>query len=1005
MGISNTGKLEIDYGKELEDYNVDGDPSSALIFRAGASTFWCRIRDLFASELEALFVECESNNAWSATGLINQWDEQQQEFPEEIWRLDVQRKYIRTYQGASIDNSIAGTANQRFLVEMLNGRKKYQRRMFERNQELYFATKYFGNTATQDQIMMRFNNPVGATIKQDFTLYLTPYSNMYIGVKFGNFTPVNFRAKAGVEYTIPYDSDTADITLIYGASFIQAIGDLSKCYVGDNDFSKASRLQSLVIGNDTPGYENSFMTKINVGNNKLLEYLDIKNVTGLNSVVDLSQCGNLKELHAEGSGTTGVIFASGGKVEKAYLPDVVSLTAKNLNYLQEFEVAGYDNLQTLVIENTPFIDSYEIVDAAKALKTLRLVGMNWDSSYNFADSSILERLLKLRGIGNDGYETAVSVLAGLFHSAVIRQQQLANYKAAWRDLEITYNTLIEQFPVTFVNDDGTVLEVQYVDKGSVAVDPLTREDSPLATPRKESSVSTVYTFDKWDTDLASTQVFEPKTVRALYSESVRQYTIKYVSKGTTLLTQKGDYGTNVPYVGDTPTYTLEESSFTYYLFNRWDKSGFIDGDKTVNAIYDSFTYTPGSFDNKELSDLTPVQVYALTKLVLDPSKELADYGMNVETGDEFKFTMGYDIDFDDIKSDEPIAERTIYSGSYTDTGIKLFDEDRDFVLAIDYKLLTGTDKNSVLFQCFQTSGSNGFKASYADNALKLTWGSTAITLSKLDKREMVVLRHIKGDNNLYVYASNIENSAISTYTVEKTTATQSDNATLVFGAAKSDAGRFVNNASGEVSWAKVWYRDLGDEECRKLAGWTHDEITMQVDGFYRYQYFDDSSKESMLSLLNSQLLEIKKPFNTNGKNSGGWASSELNKYLNERFYPALPPQVKQLVKKIRTKSLIGDLSTEVSETGCYINIPSAYDLNSSLTAYESEVTDYNGGINFMINNAARKRAVPYGDYSSYWTRSPSTRYAGYVYSVAETGATSEYTPASESLGILIEISF
>ena len=273
--------------------------------------------------------------------------------------MDIQRKYLRTYLGTSVDNSIEGAATPRFLEEMLNGRKKYQRRMFERNQELYFATKYFGTTATADQIMMRFNNPVGATVQQDFTLYITPYSDMYLGVKRGNTTPTNFRAKAGVEYTIPYDGDTADITLIYGASFIQAIGDLSKCYIGDNDFSKASRLQSLVIGSNVAGYANTYLTQLTLGNNKLLEYLDIRNTTALNSVVDLSQCNNLVELRAENSGATGVIFANGGKVVSAYIPAVISLTMKNLNYLETFEMSGYDNLQFLIVENTPAIPEEE----------------------------------------------------------------------------------------------------------------------------------------------------------------------------------------------------------------------------------------------------------------------------------------------------------------------------------------------------------------------------------------------------------------------------------------------------------------------------------------------------------------------------------------------------------------------------------------------------------------------------------------------------------------------
>ena len=108
--------------------------------------------------------------------------------------------------------------------------------------------------------------------------------------------------------------------------------------MGDNDFSKASRLQRLVIGSTVEGYENTYMTKITLGNNKLLEYLDIRKVTGLNSVIDLSQCNNLMELHAEGSTATGVIFSNGGKLKKAYIPPIVSLTAKNLNNIEIFEL-------------------------------------------------------------------------------------------------------------------------------------------------------------------------------------------------------------------------------------------------------------------------------------------------------------------------------------------------------------------------------------------------------------------------------------------------------------------------------------------------------------------------------------------------------------------------------------------------------------------------------------------------------------------------------------------
>lgn len=997
LGISNTGKLEITYGKEDTDFYVDGDPTSSYIYRAAGSTFFCRVRDLFKSELQAMFVDRENANAWSSDGLINQWDKAQSQFPEEIWRLDIQRKYLRTYQGISIDNSIAGTANPRFLTEMLNGRKKYQRRMFERNQELYMATKYFGNKATQDQIMMRFNNPVGATIKQDFTLYLTPYSDMYIGVKFGNVTPTNFRAKAGVEYTIPYgiDADTADITLIYGASFIQAIGDLSKCYVGDNDFSKATRLQSLTVGSDVDGYENTYMTKITLGNNKLLEYLDVKNVTGLNSVIDLSQCSNLLELHAEGSGATGVIFANGGKLQKAYIPSVVSLTMKNLNNIEIFDVENYNNLQTLIVENTPFINTYEVVNAANKLNILRLIGMNWNEDYQIEDTSILNRLLTIRGVGNDGYETPVSVLAGNFYASTVKQKELENYVSTWKDLEITYSTLIEQYAVTFVNDDGSVLEVQYVDKGENAVDPTTRMENPI-TPTKESSIQYDYTFAGWSGNL--TKVFSDRTITATYSESLRSYTIKYVSKGTVMQSSTGLYGENVPYTGITPAYTLEESGYVYYLFNRWDKSGFIDGEKTVNAIFDKFEYTESSFSGKELADLSPVEIYAMNKLGLAETV--------ITDKDPYTIVIGNDIDYDDIESELLISEKTYFGGSnYIDTGIQLLDEDRDFVLAIDYEFLSGNKANAVLAQCFQANGTNGFKLWYSNSTdftgAKFTWGTASDNVISINNREIIVIRHKKGDNNLTIYKSNLDGEEVLTVDLARTKSTIGTG-TLVFGCARADDGIYENHAIGNISWAKLWYADLGADVCKSLAMWTHESITLEACGFRKYYLTENTSKRCSFSLLASHLLGKTKKWNSSNTNAGGWANSALNKSLNTRLYNAIPAQIKSLLKQVIVYSSVGKQSSELSSSDCYITIPALVEVDPTRTSepYNSEGTS----ISYMSTNSSRKRAFDGGDYGEYWLRSPNVDYANYIWRVDANGQTQGIDNASTKHGVLIEIS-
>ena len=995
LGIGNTGKLEITYGKEDTDYYVDGDPSSSYIYRAAKSTFFCRVRDLFKSELQAMFVDRENANAWSADSLINQWDKAQSQFPEEIWRLDIQRKYLRTYQGISVDNSIAGTANPRFLVEMLNGRKKYQRRMFERNQELYMATKYFGNKATQDQIMMRFNNPIGATVAQDYTLYLTPYSDMYIGVKFGNVTPVNFRAKAGVEYTVPYsiETDTADITLIYGASFIQAIGDLSRCYVGDNDFSKASRLQSLVIGSNIEGYENTYMTKITIGNNKLLEYLDIRNVTGLNSVIDLSQCNNLLELHAEGSGATGVIFANGGKLKKAYIPSVVSLTMKNLNNIEEFKVASYDNLQTLVIENTPFVNTYEIVNVADKLTTVRLIGMNWDSSYNIEDSSILDRLLLLRGIDNGGYETLISVLSGNFHSAIMKDRKLADYNSTWSDLNITYNTLVAQYAVTFVNQDGTVLDVQYVDKGTKAVDPITREDNPIPIPTKESTVSTDYTFAGWDKTLVD--AFEDQVITATYSETTRNYTIKYVSNNTVLQETSAPYGSSVLYEGEIPTYTAEESAYKYYLFSGWGQSGYVNGDKIINAVYDSCEYKEGYFVGKEIADMRPVELYMMTKLGLAGIITLTDY---ISAKDALTIQLGNDFSYSDIEEQVLISDKTVFNGSnYVDTGVTLLSEDRDFVLAIDCKMDSGNSNNAVLAQCFSGLDTSGFKLTY-NSGIKLLWGSSSATPFSVNNREMVVIRHIKGENGVYVYSSNT--TGYSSYYVELSGIhSMVHNVSLVFGCSKLEDGSYENYGLGTVYWSKVWYADLGDAVCKKIAYWPHESINFEAccesnGSMKRYYLSDNSGARSSIAFISSKTLAHPAVMDTASTNAGGWASFALNSYLNSRVYEAFPDSWKQLIKQVKVKSSIGEKSLTISSSDCYVFIPSISELIPSMTSepYGSEGTI----ISHFTSNEARICYNPEGVAVQYWTRSPSIDWNNYVFRISTTGTYQAVTQLSAS---------
>lgn len=1011
LGIDNTGDYVFSYGKEDTDYYVDGDPASDYVFRVADSVFFCRLRDLFPSEMQAMFKNREEKNAWSSTSLIDQWDNSQTQFPEELWRLDYERKYYRTYLGLSIDNSISQGVDKTFLIGKFFGRKKYARRAFEINQEIYFATKYFGNKALEDVFWIRGNVPIGGNIRPNYSLTLVPYSDMYVCVRYSSTgTPIHQKVKAGETCYFESDAERMDFIYVYAASFIQEVGDLSRCFVGDNNFSSATRLQRLTIGSTDDGYENTFMNEVLVDNNPLLEYLDLRNVSGINTVINLSSCSNLKELYAEGTNATGVIFANGGLLQTAHLPSLTSLSMKNLNYIEDFVVDSYDNLQTLIVENVPNINTYNVVTSATYLKLLRLINLNWDFMPRIENASIFDRLLTIGGIDSSGYESDLSVLTGIASVAVIGQYDLYKYQETWPDLTIEATTVKPQFKVTFINDDGSILDTQYIEQFESAIDPITRDENPIPTPTKDSTIQYSYTFAGWDSSL--TNIVDDRTITATYTESLRKYAAQYVSKGVVVQTAEngtGYYGDNITYNGSIPTYTAEEP-YAFYLFNRWDKSGFLDngidenGIKTINAVFDKFTYTATAFNDKELADLSPVEIYAMNKLNESGTINIQDI---VTNKDPYTIVVGNDVEYDDIESELLISEKTHFNGSnHIDTGIRLFDEDRDFVLAIDYEFLSGNTSNSVLAQCFQANGTNGFKLWYSSasgfTGARLTWGTASDNIVGVNKREIIVIRHKKGDNNLTIYKSNLDGNSILTTELTRTKSTIG-NGTLVFGSARADDGIYENHAIGNINWAKVWYKDLGEDVCKSLAEWTHESITLEACGFRKYYLSDNTSKRCSFSLLASHLLGRTKRWNASNTNSGGWANSELNRSLNTRLYNAMPTQIRELLKKVIVYSSVGNMSTELNSSNCFITIPALVEVDPTQTSepYNSEGTS----ISYLTTNDSRKRTFDNGDYSAYWLRSPNVGYTNYVWRVDENGQVQGITNSSSNLGVLIEISF
>lgn len=233
-----------------------------------------------------------------------------------------------------------------------------------------------GTLSYTQNLSLVYNCTVTETILND--LVVTPSNDFalsilkpgYIRIKYSNLQTSSARLSPGVVTTIigPTNALNDLETSIYGADNLKTLDDLSNKYIGFLRFNNATRLRSLIIGNGTPGYVNLALGSsddVEIGALTLLQKLDIQNCPNVRNSIDLSGCVSLEEVNLLGTNVPSVSLAQGARIEKLYLPSVISLVMIGLTKLTEanFQI-GTDKLQRLRIENTNGIDLYTLVDDA-----------------------------------------------------------------------------------------------------------------------------------------------------------------------------------------------------------------------------------------------------------------------------------------------------------------------------------------------------------------------------------------------------------------------------------------------------------------------------------------------------------------------------------------------------------------------------------------------------------------------------------------------------------------
>ena len=224
------------------------------------------------------------------------------------------------------------------------------------------------------------------------------------------------------------------------------------------------------MGDSASSYKNYSLNSITLGNNKLLRTLDARNCPNLISAPDLSGCTNIEEVYLTGTSVTGIKLPNGGVLKILHLPGTVAnLTIRNQTKLTTVSMPTFENVTTLWLENVgDMVDIAAIVNAMADGSRVRLTDMNW----TLTDESIFDKLVKMRGLTEDGVNTDMAVVSGEAYldmklpvsKYIIYTQQFPYLTVTARFYE--YDTLTVSSNLPFVTSDSKM--VQFTDGAFIA---------------------------------------------------------------------------------------------------------------------------------------------------------------------------------------------------------------------------------------------------------------------------------------------------------------------------------------------------------------------------------------------------------------------------------------------------------------------------------------------------------------------------------------------------------
>lgn len=880
-GINNQGDLVLDY--YYEDKDQLGD---AYVFNGATSTLWVNFKAAFWDKIQEKYRELRSDKRLSKAKLEEAYiTNQADKWSISVYNEDSDYKYVsmvRSKNDASNLGQVRGNGVDH-LYYMLDNRFVYcDSLMYAGNEEDYNYPEDYVSLRIYTPVDENDNPRTDLAVEPNANITATYFSNMYGGAKYkANGTLLQERVTANTPHTFvpPANSDTGEAekfnnteTAVFGASQLSSLGDLSPLYCGSVKVAKAKKLVELIVGSGIEGYKNENLWELEVGANKLLQKIDVRNCPKLVAPLGLANCPNIQEIYATGSGITGVELPKSGYLKKAYLPGTLTnLTVTNQQYIEEFELDGYENITTLRIENTVGIPVEDIMLNAPNLNRIRLIDIEWEAESEEALVQTINKFKVCLGLDANGNNTDNAVVTGRVHVAEkVSDTVFGDIYNSFPDLVIDDGSE-EIYIVNYKDRDGKILYSTRVAEGASAIDPI--EKGYIEKPEAIITSTYRYEFTGWST--LPTNINRHYIITAQYHT---KFAIHFYSEDVLIHTQwsvQGDPAIDPVATGAVPAPTKAGTSNKSYKFSKWDNLP-LNVQSSINVYAQFDTYWAAKFWSDNSLYLT---IWVLDgNSVPHPRDHFEDYVNPTKTS-----TAQYDYTFSSWDGDfnTPMTEVRDFTATYTSTvrryNVYFYNEDTLLQTKTNIQYGSGTSYTGATPTKLGVDNPEEYVfKGWIPEPSEITGETSCYAFFKFTGYLFGKLN----DDSEYGTIDNPNWELINAYwttigndiELYKTGAMSSE----VFFAKYPIGGRIIVPValnSGTV---------VADLE---IIGHEHDNLS-------------DGSGKSPLTFFCVDLPQIQGAMNGSSTNNGGWKDSAMRAFVNGELYQALPNELKNIIKTV-----------------------------------------------------------------------------------------------------------